>query len=129
MRLPCPSGVQYVLALTRVEDHFEEIIAAMAPYGGMVLIENPAKLLDLAKMKPKSLSLHWEYMFGPAHFQSASMAEQGRILTEVAALVDAGVIRSTICTNFGVINAENMKLAHAAVESGKTLGKIVLWGF
>jgi NADPH:quinone reductase len=124
-----PGGVNYVLALTRVEDHFDEIIEAMAPQGAIVLIENPARPLDIVKMKPKSLSLHWEFMFGRSHYQSADMGEQGRLLKEVADLVDAGLIRSTVRTNIGSINAANMKRAHALVESGKTFGKVVLSEF
>jgi len=32
-------------------------------------------------------------------------------------------------SNLGPINATNMRKAHALVESGKTIGKIVLAGF
>jgi NADPH:quinone reductase len=124
-----PDGVNYVLALTRAEDHWDEMIEAMAYRGGIVLIENPAKPIDIVKMKPKSLSLHWEFMFGRSHFQTSEMGEQGRLLNEVAGLVDAGLLRSTVRTNLGSISAANMKRAHAMVESGTTLGKIVLSGF
>jgi NADPH:quinone reductase-like Zn-dependent oxidoreductase len=57
------------------------------------------------------------------------MGEQGKLLNEVAALVDAGQIRSTMQANLGAINAANMKKAHALVESSKAIGKIVLAGF
>ena len=124
-----PGGVDHVLALTKVEDHFEELIEAMAPQGGMALIENPARPLDIVKMKPKSLSLHWVFMFTRSRYQTPDMAEQGRLLTEVAGLVDGGLIRSTMRTNLGTINAANMKRAHALVESGTTFGKVVLEGF
>jgi NADPH2:quinone reductase len=124
-----PEGVNHVLALTRTEDHFDEIIEAMAPEAGMVLIENLARPVDVNKLKPKSLSLHWEFMFGRPRFQTANMKEQGLLLTELARLIDAGLIRSTARTNLGSINAANMKRAHALVESGKTIGKVVLSGF
>ena len=124
-----PDGVNYVLALTRTEDHFDEIIEAMAPEAAMVLIENLARPVDINKLKPKSLSLHWEFMFGRPRFQTANMKEQGRLLNEVAKLIDAGLLRSTARTNLGLINAANMKQAHTLVESGKTIGKAVLFGF
>jgi NADPH:quinone reductase len=124
-----PDGVNYVLALTRTEDHFDETIEAMAPEAAMVLIENLARPVDINKLKPKSLSLHWEFMFGRPRFQTANMKEQGRLLTEVATLIDAGLLRSTARTNLGLINAANMKQAHTLVESGKTIGKVVLFGF
>ncbi|HEX4201259.1 MAG TPA: zinc-binding alcohol dehydrogenase family protein, partial [Chthoniobacterales bacterium] len=124
-----PGGVDYVLALTKVEDHFEEIIESMAPQSAMALIENPARPLDITKLKPKSIGLHWEFMFTRARFQTADMGEQGRLLTEVGELMDAGRIRTTLQANFGQITAENMRRAHAAIESGRTIGKIVLAGF
>ena len=122
-------GVNYVLALAKTEDHFDEIIEGMAPEGAMVLIENLATPVDINKMKPKSLSLHWEFMFGRPRFQTENMKEQGRLLNEVAGLIDAGSIRSTARANLGLINAANLKQAHALVESGKTIGKVVLAGF
>jgi NADPH2:quinone reductase len=122
-------GVDYVLALTKVEDHFEEIVESMAPQSAMALIENPARPLDITKLKPKSIGLHWEFMFTRSRFQTADMGEQGRLLTEVGELMDSGRIRTTLQANFGQITAENMRLAHAAVESGRTIGKIVLARF
>jgi NADPH:quinone reductase-like Zn-dependent oxidoreductase len=124
-----PDGVNYVLALTKTEDHFNEIIEAMAPEAAMVLIENLPQPVDINRLKPKSLSLHWEFMFGRPRFQTPNMKEQGRLLNEVAELIDAGLIRSTARTNLGLITAANLKSAHALVESGKTTGKVVLSGF
>ena len=124
-----PGGVNYVLALTKAEDHFDEIIESMTPQSALGLIENVARPVDINKLKPKCISLHWEFMFARARYQTADMGEQGRLLTEVAGLVDAGKIRSTMRENLGTINAANLKRAHAIVESGKAIGKVVLAGF
>jgi len=124
-----PGGVNCVLALTKTEDHFDQLIEAMAPQSAMVLIENPARPLDVVKLKPKSISLHWEFMFTRSRYETGDMGAQGSLLNEVAALVDAGRIVSTMQTNVGTINAANMKKAHALVESGRTIGKVVLAGF
>lgn len=124
-----PGGVNYVLALTKTEDHFDEIIAAMAPQSSMALIENVARPLDINKLKPKCISLHWEFMFARARFETADMGEQGRLLDEVARLVEAGQVRTTMRQNFGLINAANLKKAHALIESGTAIGKVVLAGF
>jgi NADPH2:quinone reductase len=129
VRTIVPEGANYVLALTRTEDHFDELVEAMAPQSAMGLIENPARPLEITKLKPKSISLHWEFMFTRARYQTPDMGEQGRLLNEVAALVDAGRIQTTMQANLGAINAANMKKAHALIESGKTIGKIVLAGF
>jgi NADPH:quinone reductase-like Zn-dependent oxidoreductase len=47
----------------------------------------------------------------------------------VAELVDAGRVKTTANAVFGRINAENLTRAHALIESGKAVGKIVLEGF
>jgi NADPH:quinone reductase-like Zn-dependent oxidoreductase len=68
-------------------------------------------------------------MFTRPRYQTPDMGEQGRLLNEVAALVDAGRIQTTMQANLGAINAANMRQAHAVVESGRAVGKIVLAGF
>jgi NADPH:quinone reductase-like Zn-dependent oxidoreductase len=68
-------------------------------------------------------------MFTRSGFETADMGLQGRLLTEVAGLVDAGLIVSTHTATFGRINAETLRAAHAAVETQRTIGKIVLEGF
>jgi NADPH:quinone reductase len=123
-----PSGVDYVLGLTKIEDHFEEIIESMAPQSALALIENPARPLEITLLKPKSISLHWEFMFTPL-YQTPDMSEQGRLLTELGYLMDAGRIQTTLQNNLGKITAENIKRAHALIESGRSIGKIVLAGF
>jgi len=124
-----PGGVNHVMALTKTEDHFEELIDAMAPQSAMALIENPGRPLEITKLKPKSISLHWEFMFTRSRYQTPDMGEQGRLLSEVADLVDAGRIQTTMQVQLGRIDASHMKQAHSLVESGRTIGKIVLAGF
>lgn len=124
-----PGGVNYVLGLTRVEDHFDEIVEALAPQGALALIENLARPIDLNKLKPKCISLHWEFMFARSRYQTPDMGQQGSLLSDVATLVEERRIRSTMRENFGPINAANLKRAHAYVESGSAIGKAVLSGF
>jgi NADPH:quinone reductase-like Zn-dependent oxidoreductase len=57
------------------------------------------------------------------------MAEQGKLLSEVAALVDAGRFRSTTTEVAGKIDASTLRSVHAQIESGTARGKIVLEGF
>lgn len=68
-------------------------------------------------------------MFARSRFETTDIAEQGALLAEVAALVDAGRVRTTANASFGTINAANLRRAHALIESGKAQGKVVLAGF
>jgi len=122
-------AVTHVASLTHTEAHYAQIIESLAPQGRLGLIDDLTAPLDVRLLKPKSLSLHWEMMFTRSMFETPDMAEQGALLNRVAELVDAGRLRSTLGENFGRINAENLKRAHAAVESTSTRGKTVLEGF
>jgi zinc-binding alcohol dehydrogenase family protein len=120
----------YVVSLTQSDQHFAQIAELIAPQGKFGLIDDPAAgSIDIGKLKRKSVSLHWELMFTRSMFETDDMIEQHKLLSEVARLVDAGTLRSTKGEHFGVINAANLKRAHALLESGKSKGKIVLEGF
>ena len=80
-------------------------------------------------LKRKSISVHWELMFTRPLFGTSDMIAQHQLLNEVSALVDAGVLRTTFGQHLGVINAANLKQAHALIESGRAKGKVVLEGF
>jgi NADPH:quinone reductase-like Zn-dependent oxidoreductase len=56
-------------------------------------------------------------MFTRPLFETPDMIAQHQLLSEVAELVDAGVIRTTVGDHFGRINADNLKRAHALIES------------
>ncbi|GAB4060548.1 zinc-binding alcohol dehydrogenase family protein [Uliginosibacterium sediminicola] len=121
--------VRYVVSLTQTDQHIAEIVECLAPQGRFGLIDDPAPF-DIKLLKRKAISLHWELMFTRAIFQTPDIIAQHHILDQLAALVDAGQIRTTLGEHFGVINAANLRRAHALLESGKARGKIVLedWG-
>lgn len=120
--------VEYIVSLTKTDHHFEQITEAIAPQGKFALIDDPEPI-DVRLLKRKSVSLHWELMFTRSLFGTPDMIEQHRLLEEVAALVDKGVIQTTFNNHFGSIGAANLKRAHGLLESGTSCGKIVLEGF
>jgi NADPH:quinone reductase-like Zn-dependent oxidoreductase len=68
-------------------------------------------------------------MFTRSMFGTSDMQQQHALLNDVAKLVDTGVLTTTLGERFGKINAENLKRAHALVESNRAKGKIVLEAF
>lgn len=120
--------VTHVASLTQTDQHFDELVEALAPQGRLALIDDPAQL-DVVKLKRKSLSLHWEFMYTRSLFQTADMLEQHHLLDRVAELIDDGTLKTTLGEHFGAINANNLRRAHALLESGTARGKIVLEGF
>jgi len=121
-------GVEFVAALTHTGEHFDEIVASLHPQGHICVIDDPATL-DVVPLKTKSIALHWELMYTRSLFQTADMGEQGRLLGEVAAMIDAGQVRTTAGEHMGRIDAANLRRAHALLESGKAVGKVTLAGF
>jgi len=120
--------VEFIIGLTHTDQHFDEIVELIAPQGAFALIDDP-DLIDFRKFKQKSASLHWESMFTRSVYQTPDMIEQHRILEQMSTLVDEGLIRTTLATVAGRITAENLRTAHAAIESHKSIGKLVLEGF
>ncbi|MDQ8021996.1 MAG: zinc-binding alcohol dehydrogenase family protein [Moraxellaceae bacterium] len=121
-------SVRYAASLTNTVANLPQLIDVIAPQGKLGVIDD-ADVLNVMPLKRKAISFHWEMMFTRAMFETPDMIGQHRLLEEVAALVDAGVIRTTLGEHFGAINAANMRRAHALIESGKARGKIVLEGW
>ena len=118
----------FVFSTTQTALHFADIVELIAPQGRFGLIDDP-DVLDAMPLKIKAISLHWEMMFTRSLFGTPDMAEQGRLLNEVAALVDAGRIRSTATEVAGKIDSVTLSAVHSRIESGSARGKIVLEGF
>ncbi|KTD30526.1 zinc-binding alcohol dehydrogenase family protein [Legionella maceachernii] len=120
--------VDYVISLTHSGEHAEELVNCLKPQAKFALIDDPEHL-DFRIFKLKSISIHWEMMFTRSMYKTYDMINQHRILTQVADLVDKGVIKTTLNQHFGAINAANLNKAHELLISGKSRGKIVLSGF
>jgi zinc-binding alcohol dehydrogenase family protein len=120
--------VTLIASLTNTETHFPALVDILAPQGKVGLIDDPATL-NASLLKGKAASLHWESMFTRSSFQTADMIAQHRLLNDVANLIDNGVLRTTLDKVVGKITVENLKAAHAAIESGRTTGKLVLEGW
>ncbi|MBS1168624.1 MAG: zinc-binding alcohol dehydrogenase family protein [Proteobacteria bacterium] len=118
----------FVFSTTHTHRHLGEIAKLIAPQGRFGLIDDPESL-DITGFKRKAVSVHWELMFTRSLFETPDMEEQGKLLNEVARLVDAGQLRTTVTEVLRPINADNLRRAHAIIESGRARGKIVLEGF
>ena len=120
--------ITHVASLNSTNSYFDSYIDLLIPFGKIAIIDDP-KSLDVMKMKNKSLSFHIEFMFARSMHKSTDMKEQGHLLSRVADLIDQGYIQTTVGEELGLINAKNLRAAHKALESGKSIGKIVLEGF
>jgi len=120
--------VTHIASLNGTDTYFESYTELLAPFGKIGLIDDPQNV-NVNLMKRKSLSLHWEFMYTHSMFQTKDMSKQGELLNRVSELIDNNAIQTTVGKNLGIINAVNLKVAHAEIEAGRAIGKIVLEGF
>lgn len=119
---------KYVASLTHTAQHFASIRELIKPRGHIALIDDP-ELSNIVSIKPKALSLSWEFMFTRSMFQTDDMDEQHKLLNRVSELLDSGTLIPTVNKYGGPLTVENLRAAHEFQESGRAIGKTVLEGF
>lgn len=118
-----PDGVDYIFsAYTR--GNIRDFAQIIKPFGHIVSIDGTGE--DLQPLFAKSVSMHWEYMFTRSRFETWDMAEQSRVLSTVADLVDRGDIVTTATEYIDDFTANGIREAHRMVESGQMVGKVVV---
>ena len=122
--------IDVVLNLANTDHYWDVIGELLAPQGHVGLIVEPTGPLKIGDpYKSKCIGIHWEFMFARSRFKTADQAEQGRILERVAALIDAGELRSTRTDTLTPINAANLREAHRRLEAHQSIGKLVIAGW
>ncbi|ORM90287.1 zinc-binding alcohol dehydrogenase family protein [Pantoea cypripedii] len=117
--------VTHIGALSQTADHLHGLAELIAPQGRLAIIDDHDSL-DAVPFKAKSVSLHWEMVFTRPLYRTSDMIAQHHILNEVARLVDAGVLRSTLSHVLHPIAATPLLEAHRLVENGGITGKVVV---
>ncbi|MGG3453628.1 Zinc-type alcohol dehydrogenase-like protein [compost metagenome] len=123
------ANVDYIFCLNSTEKHWKNMADAIAPQGKICSIVETDERLDLTMLKDKSVTFVWELMFTRPMFGTADMIEQHKLLNELAGLVDRGIIRTTVAEKLTPIDAANLRKAHAMLETGRSVGKVVLQDF
>lgn len=123
-----PAGVRYIFSTAGTHRNISAYAEILTPFGQLVSIDDYDSL-DIGVLKTKSVSFHWEFMFTRSLFQTPDRQKQHHILSQVARLVDQGVLATTAGRDLGPVNAANLREAHRLQESGTSIGKITLTGF
>jgi zinc-binding alcohol dehydrogenase family protein len=126
-------SVDIIAAFAGTKSHAAAILDLIAPQGHIGMIEGDGvsglEPGALGKLQPKAASLHFEFMFARPRYGTADMIRQHEILDAVADLVDQGKMRTTVMRRLTPISAATLREAHAAVETGRSIGKIVVEGW
>jgi len=122
-------NVDAIACFTGAEAYWTQMADLLAVQGHIGLVVGLRNALDLELLKNKSASVHWEFMFTRAMFGTADMVRQHEILDRIAELVDQRRLQVTATATLTPINAANLREAHRRLESGATIGKLVLAGW
>jgi NADPH:quinone reductase-like Zn-dependent oxidoreductase len=119
-----PAGVDWVFS-AHSAGRAGDYARVLKPFGAVVAIDS-GKDVDFDLLKAKSLTWHWELMFTRPMQRTPDMVRQHELLDAVADLVDAGRVASTATTVLHGWDAATFREAHRLVESGRTMGKVVV---
>jgi zinc-binding alcohol dehydrogenase family protein len=121
-------AVDCILCCNSIEQYVPQMPEVIKPQGKICSIIRPKDEgpLPIGPLMQKSVGFEWELMFTRSMFGTPDMQAQHDLLERVSQLVDQGILRSTLRENFGAMNALNLTKAHARVESGEMIGKLVL---
>ena len=119
----------YVLCLSNTDKYWPLFPKIVKAQGRIGLIVRTVQPVDLQILHDKSITVCLEGMFTRSTFRTDDMIAQHQLLTEVAGLVEAGVLKGTLQHNLGRICAANLKKAHKLLEEGHVVGKLALEGW
>ncbi|MBK1704072.1 zinc-dependent alcohol dehydrogenase family protein [Halochromatium glycolicum] len=103
---------------------FRQTIPAMAVYGDLVTILDPAGDLDLKEARNRNLRISLELMLTPQlGGLPEALAHQGEILRRCGELFDDGKLTIHVAETFPL---EQAAAAHRRLEAGGATGKLVL---
>ena len=120
------SQVDYILDFVDLGAYWEIAAEIIKPQGHIVSITGSSKPLNLDLFKTKSVSFSWELMYTRSMFTTDDIDRQHQILNEIANLLDAGMLKTTLTTTLEGFTVDNLKKAHQMQESGRTIGKTVI---
>ncbi len=126
--------VDYIFCLNDTVQHLANMAEVITPQGKICSIVPANKgswtgSLDMDILFAKSITFVWELMFTRSMFQTKDMIKQHDLLNKLADLIDNGKLKTTLTERLEPINAANLRLVHEKMETGRSIGKIVLENF
>ena len=118
----------YILCLHDTDHYFPVMAQLVAPQGTICAVVSSTRPQDINLLKSKSAGFVWEFMFTRPSMGTRDMQRQHELLSEVATMLDNHTIRSTLNKESGSLSPDNLRQAHQLLESGESIGKLVLSG-
>ncbi|HKT35252.1 MAG TPA: zinc-binding alcohol dehydrogenase family protein [Nitrospira sp.] len=122
-------AVDYILNCADTDGYWDAMADLIIPQGRICTIVENRGPLDQQLMKLKSATHVWEFMFTRSKYRTADMVEQHNLLDRIADWIDGGRLKGILRETLQPINAENLRKAHAKLESGTMIGKLGVKGW
>ncbi|AZB44819.1 zinc-binding alcohol dehydrogenase family protein [Bacillus sp. FJAT-42376] len=122
-------SVDYIFCLNSTDEHWEPMMDAIAPQGKICSIVETSTPVNISLMQEKSVTFVMEFMFTKSLFETEDMISQHDILTKMGHLFEQGILKTTLTETLKPFSAASVRKAHEKLESGKTIGKVVVSGF
>ena len=122
--------VDFILCYNSIEQHIQNMVDVIKPQGKICTIVSTKnnQPINMNLFQTKSVTFCWELMFTRPMFNTPDVKSQHTLLNKVAQLLEEGVLRTTLTEQYGVLTADNLRRAHARIETGTMIGKAVLSG-
>jgi NADPH:quinone reductase len=121
--------VDYILNCADTDRYWDVMADLISPQGKICTIVENTGPLNQQLMKLKSVTHVWEFMFTRSKYQTPDMIGQHTLLTRISGWIDRGTLKGILRETLEPINAENLRKAHAKLESGTMIGKLVVKGW
>ncbi|PJE79193.1 Zinc-type alcohol dehydrogenase-like protein [invertebrate metagenome] len=118
--------VDYIFNVADTKGHWDAMVELISPQGMIGSIVEFDEGIDLSKLQGKSVGFVWELMFTRSLYNTDDLQRQQDILTQLANLIDAGRIKTTLTETIKGFGAEQLREAHQRIESGSSIGKIAI---
>jgi NADPH:quinone reductase len=121
--------VDFILNCADTDGYWDAMADLIVAQGKICTIVENKGALNQQVMKLKSATHVWELMFTRSKYQTPDMIEQQKLLDRIADWIERGVLKGLLRETLHPINADNLKKAHAKLESGTMIGKLALKGW
>ncbi|GFR61446.1 zinc-type alcohol dehydrogenase-like protein [Elysia marginata] len=118
--------VDYILDFVDTNFYWNAMIELIKSQGHIASISTSRAPIVLNGLKNKSATFSWELMSNRSISKSDDMIEQHYMLNKTADLFESEELKPIIKKILEGFTVDNFKKAHSLLESGKTIGKIVI---
>lgn len=119
-------NVDYIFNVADTKGHWDAMAELIAPQGLISSIVEFEGGVDLSKLQGKSVGFIWELMFTRSLYNTDDIQKQQDILFQIANLIDAGRIKSTLTQTIQGFSVASFKDAHQRLEQSASIGKLAI---